>query len=49
MVAATATELVTDDAAQRLIATAKRRGFAIAFDLLANRSEAEDAVQDALV
>src|SRR5687767_11335177 len=49
VVAATAPELVTDDAARRLIATAKGRGFALAFDLLADRSEAEDAVQDALV
>jgi RNA polymerase sigma-70 factor (ECF subfamily) len=49
VVAATAPELVTDGAARRLIATAKGRGFAIAFDLLADRSEAEDAVQDALV
>jgi RNA polymerase sigma-70 factor (ECF subfamily) len=50
VVAATApAELVTDDAARRLIAIAKTRGFAIAFDLLADRSEAEDAVQDALV
>jgi RNA polymerase sigma-70 factor, ECF subfamily len=49
VVAATVPDLVTDTAAQRLIAVARARGFAIAFDLLADRSEAEDAVQDALV
>jgi RNA polymerase sigma-70 factor (ECF subfamily) len=46
-----ANALATSDEAiaRRLIATASRRGFALAYDLLGDRSEAEDAVQDALV
>ncbi|HMG23438.1 MAG TPA: RNA polymerase sigma factor [Kofleriaceae bacterium] len=42
-------EVSREVAVQRLIAAASRRGFAIAADLLGNRAEAEDAVQDALV
>ena len=38
-----------DAAVQRLVALASGRGFALAFDLLGTRAEAEDAVQDALV
>ena len=34
---------------RQLVAQASRRGYAIAFDLLGNRAEAEDAVQAALV
>jgi RNA polymerase sigma-70 factor (ECF subfamily) len=34
---------------RRLVATASRKGYAIAVDLLGNRAEAEDVVQDALV
>jgi RNA polymerase sigma-70 factor (ECF subfamily) len=49
VVTATVTELTEDVAARRLVAQASRRGFAIAFDLLGSRAEAEDAVQDALV
>src|SRR5262245_18331084 len=50
MMASTAiAELDRDAAARHLVAHASRRGFAIAFDLLGNRAEAEDAVQDALV
>jgi RNA polymerase sigma-70 factor (ECF subfamily) len=49
VIAAAAPDLETDSAARRLIAIARGRGFAIAFDLLADRGEAEDAVQDALV
>ena len=42
-------ELDRDSAVRRLVDQAGRRGFAIAFDLLGDRAEAEDAVQDALV
>ncbi|MCC6994334.1 MAG: sigma-70 family RNA polymerase sigma factor [Deltaproteobacteria bacterium] len=33
----------------QLVASSARRGFAVAFDLLGDRAEAEDAVQEALV
>jgi RNA polymerase sigma-70 factor (ECF subfamily) len=46
---AVAAELTPEAAARRLVAQASRRAFAIAADLLGNRAEAEDAVQDALV
>jgi RNA polymerase sigma-70 factor (ECF subfamily) len=37
-----------DTAVRRLVDEASRSGFAIAFDLLGDRAQAEDAVQDAL-
>lgn len=37
------------DVAARLVDQASGRGFALAYDLLGHRAEAEDAVQDALV
>ena len=37
-----------DTAVRRLVDEASRGGFAIAFDLLGDRAQAEDAVQDAL-
>ena len=44
-----ASELDRDQAVTALVAHATGRGFAIAFDLLGDRAEAEDAVQEALV
>jgi len=42
-------EVDRDTAVQELVAVASRRGFAIAVDLLADRAEAEDVVQEALL
>ena len=42
-------ELDRDAAVARLVEQASRSGFAIAFDLLDDRAEAEDVVQEALV
>jgi RNA polymerase sigma-70 factor (ECF subfamily) len=42
-------ELDRDAAVRRLVEQASRSGFAIAFDLLGDRAEAEDVIQDALV
>ena len=44
-----ATELDRDAVVRQLVEQAGRRGFAIAADLLGDRAEAEDAVQEALV
>ncbi|MEO8703639.1 MAG: sigma-70 family RNA polymerase sigma factor [Kofleriaceae bacterium] len=47
--AAAAVDPSSDVAVRSLVAQASKRGYAIAYDLLRDRGEAEDAVQDALV